>query len=235
MNQQSALHPTAADQAVAGLVRACGLEPRAAETLHTLIGAIERYPAGAVVSSAAPAPRLKWMLSGWVCELRVLPDGRRQIFSFGIPGDVVLSRPANALNPCSVAALTSVECVDVAQTLARAQDSDRAELWRAMNQALALNQERRYEDIMRLGRRSAIQRLADLLLELHDRLERIGLVENRGFHLPLTQEHLADALGLSVVHVNRSLKTLRTRNLATLRFGRVMGLEREGLEAICDF
>ena len=233
MLQPSATYKTPLDHALAGLVRGCGLSEACANALRELIGPIERYPAGAVVSSIAPAPRMKWILSGWVCELRVLPDGRRQIFSFAVPGDVVLSRPVNASNPCSVVALTSVECIDVAQTLARAKDADRTELWRAVNQALTLTHERRYEDIMRLGRRSAIQRLADLLLELHDRLEQIGMVENRGFHLPLTQEHLADALGLSVVHVNRSLKALRLQNLATFRFGRVTGLDREGLAALC--
>jgi CRP-like cAMP-binding protein len=179
-----------------------------ADVFCELIGPIERYPAAAVVSSIAPAPRLKWILSGWTCEMRVLPDGRRQIFSFGIPGDPVLSRPVNAANPCAVVALTAVECIDVAQSLARAKEADRSEIWKAMDQALALAQERRYEDIIRLGRRSALQRLADLLLELHDRLDALGAVDERGFHLPLTQEHLADALGLSVVHVNRSLKTL---------------------------
>ncbi len=223
---------TTAQPAVLGLVRACGLSPTAAEALCELIGPIERYPAAAVVSSIAPAPRLKWIVSGWTCEMRVLPDGRRQIFSFSIPGDPVLSRPVNTPNPCAVVALTSVECIDVAQTLARAKDADRAEIWRAMNQALTLAQERRYEDIIRLGRRSALQRLADLLLELHDRLDKIGMVDERGFYLPVTQEHLADALGLSVVHVNRSLKALRLAGLATFRFGRVTQFDRQRLEEL---
>jgi len=233
MADQGATYKSAGHPAVEGLVRACGLPTATANTLVELVGPIERYPAAAVVSSIAPAPRLKWMLSGWTCEMRVLPDGRRQIFSFAVPGDPVLSRPVNAANPCSVVALTSVECIDVAQTLARAKDADRTEITKAMNHALNLAQERRYEDIIRLGRRSALQRLADLLLELHDRLEQIGLVDERGFHLPLTQEHLADALGLSVVHVNRSLKTLRLDGMATFRFGRVTHIDRAKLAQLC--
>jgi CRP-like cAMP-binding protein len=234
MSQLSPAYRAPIDHALAGLVGGCGLSPACAEVLKGLVGVIERYPAGAVVSSIAPAPRMKWIISGWVCELRVLPDGRRQIFSFAIPGDVVLSRPVNATNPCSVVALTAVECVDVAQVLARARESDRNELWQAMNKALTLSHERRYEDIMRLGRRSAIQRLADLLLELHDRLQLIGMTNGGAFQLPLTQEHLADALGLSVVHVNRSLKALRLERLATFRFGRVSALNPEGLQALCQ-
>jgi CRP-like cAMP-binding protein len=224
---------SAAQPALQGLLQGGGLSPAAADAFCELIGPIERYPAAAVVSSIAPAPRLKWILSGWTCEMRVLPDGRRQIFSFGIPGDPVLSRPVNAANPCAVVALTAVECIDVAQSLARAKESDRAEIWRAMDQSLALAHERRYEDIIRLGRRSALQRLADLLLELHDRLDALGAVDERGFHLPLTQEHLADALGLSVVHVNRSLKTLRLNGMATVRFGRVTNFDRRRLAELC--
>jgi len=229
MAQPSGTYKAQVHPAVDGLIHSSGLSTSAAATLCDVIGPIERYPAAAVVSSIAPAPRLKWILSGWTCEMRVLPDGRRQIFSFEIPGDPVLSRPVNASNPCSVVALTSVECIDVAQTLSRARESERTEISRAMNAALNLAQERRYEDIIRLGRRSALQRLADLLLEFHDRLDQIGLVDERGFYLPLTQEHLADALGLSVVHVNRSLKALRLGGMATFRFGRVTQFDRERL------
>lgn len=233
MPQAGGPYKSSAQPAVRGLMRTCGLSQTAADALCELIGPIERYPAAAVVSSIAPAPRLKWVLNGWTCEMRVLPDGRRQIFSFAIPGDPVLSRPVNAANPCAVVALTSVECIDVAQTLARAKEADRTEIWKAMNQALTLAQERRYEDIIRLGRRSALQRLADLLLELHNRLDQIGMVDERGFYLPVTQEHLADALGLSVVHVNRSLKALRLNGMATFRFGRVTHFDRARLEELC--
>lgn len=233
MADQGGTYKASAQPAVEGLVRVAGLTSAAASSLSELVGPLERYPAAAVINSIAPTPRLKWILSGWCCEMRVLPDGRRQIFSFAVPGDPVLSRPINTANPCSVVALTSVECIDVAQTLARAKEADRIEISRAMNHALNLAQERRYEDIIRLGRRSALQRLADLLLELHDRLAEIGMVDERGFYLPLTQEHLADALGLSVVHVNRSLKTLRLDGLATFRFGRVSHIDRARLGELC--
>ena len=214
------------------LTRTCGLTASAAGALGGLIGSIDRYPAASVVSSIAAAARLKWILSGWTCEMRVLPDGRRQIFSFAMPGDAVLSRPVNAANPCTVVALTSVECIDVAQTLAGASEADRAEIWRAMDHALTLAKERRYEGIVRLGRRSALQRVADILLELHGRLDEIGMVDQRGFCLPLTQEHLADALGLSVVHLNRSLKGLRMNGMATFRFGRVTDFEARRLSLL---
>jgi CRP-like cAMP-binding protein len=230
---QAQIVPGALDQALHGLMRSAGLSDAGADILRASIGQVERYPAAAVVSSIAPSVRLKWVISGWACELRVLPDGRRQIFSFLLPGDVMMSRPVNATNPCSVVALTSLQCIDLAQSLTLAREAERAEVWRAVKQALHLMHERCYEDILRLGRRSAIERLADLLVELHDRLDNLGMVQDRSFFLPLTQEHLADALGLSAVHVNRALRTLRLRNLAVFRFGRVSGFDREGLLALC--
>jgi CRP-like cAMP-binding protein len=125
--------------------------------------------------------------------------------------------------------LTSVDCIDVVQTLARAKEGERVAIWQAMNKAVGLASERRYEDVVRLGRRSARQRLADLLLELYDRLDQIGMVNERGFYMPLTQDHLADALGLSVVHVSRSLKILRLQGGVTVRFNRVSQVDRARL------
>src|SRR3954471_9855683 len=81
-------------RAVSGLVRAGELEPRSTEGLFALELDAERYGPGAVIAPAgagvmgAPPP-MKWLLDGWICEVRVLPNGQRQIFSFAIPGDVV--------------------------------------------------------------------------------------------------------------------------------------------------
>ena len=232
MPQPSGTSKTPAYPAVEGLIRNAGLSRSGAESFCELIRIVERYPANSVVSSATSGPSVKWILSGWTCEVRVLSDGRRQIFSFGLPGDPVLARPVNASSPCIVMALTNVECIDVAQTLARAKEPDRPEFSQAINNAVFQAQERRYEDIIRLCRRSALQRLADLFVELYDRLDAVGLVDERGFFMPLTQEHLADTLGLSVVHVNRSLKALRLEGLATFRFGRVSKINRERLAEV---
>lgn len=220
------------DRAIMGLTRLCGLQEEGARVLRSFVAPTERYPAARLINTVASAPRPKLILSGWACELRALEDGRRQIFWFALPGDVVLSRPANAANPCALLALTTVECIDVVRTLSRATEPGRHDLSRAINQALQLAHERRYEQAIRLGLRSADKRVADLLLELHDRLKNLDLVENGAFPIALSQEHLADALGLSTVHVNRRLRTLRTKKLATVRFGRVSGFNREGLASL---
>jgi CRP-like cAMP-binding protein len=217
------------DRAILGLTRSCDLGEAGAKILRSANAPTERYPAATLIASIAP-PRPKLILGGWACELRAIKDGRRQIFSFLLPGDVVVSRPPNA-NNCALLALTAVECLDVERTLSQAKDPGRQELSEAIDRALQITRERHYNHAIRLGRRSAVERVGDLLLELYDRLEALDMVEDGSFPIALTQEHFADALGLSTVHVNRRLRTLRTKKLATFRFGRVSGFNRDGLAA----
>ena len=223
-------------RAISGLVRTGDLEPRSAEGLFELDLETERYAPGAVIGGASAGatgepPAMKWLLDGWLCEARVLPSGQRQIFSFGIPGDVI-ELPQSPVSR-AVVAITAVECVDVTGLLTPpAVQAD--DLLEAMLRAVALATARRYEHLSRLGRRSAVVRLASLLVELHDRLHQIGLVKGDEFALPLRHEELADALGLSPVHVTRCLKILRQKDLMTMKFRRVTGFDRAELETLCN-
>jgi CRP-like cAMP-binding protein len=223
-------------RAISGLVRAGDLEPRSVEGLFALDLDVERYPSGAVIgeataSTTGEAPPMKWLLEGWACEARILASGQRQIFSFAIPGDVI-ELPASPVSR-AVVAVTAVECVDVADLLTRpVVHAD--DVLDAMARAVALASARRYEHLSRLGRRSAIVRLASLLVELHDRLDLVGMVRAEEFALPLRHEELADALGLTPVHITRCLKTLRQRGLMTMKFRRVTGFRRAELEKLCD-
>lgn len=217
-------------RAISGLTRAGELEPRLAEGLGALDLEAERYGPGSVISATGAAPHMKWLLDGWACEARVLSTGQRQIFSFAIPGDVVQLPVATASR--AVVALTAVECIDAAELLSQVDHRD--DVLAAMLRAVALATARRYEHLSRLGRRSALVRLASLLVELHDRLDQVGLVHGREFALPLRHDELADALGLSPVHITRCLKTLRQRGLMTMKFRRVTGFERDGLEKLCS-
>ena len=87
----------------------------------------------------------------------------------------------------------------------------------------------------RLGRQTGYERTAHLLLELGDRLAAAGLGDGRRFPMPLTQESLADALGLSVVHVNRILQQLRRERLIELRSGEAVLIERDLLVGVADY
>jgi CRP-like cAMP-binding protein len=88
---------------------------------------------------------------------------------------------------------------------------------------------------VRLGRQTACGRFAHLMLELSGRLARLGLVSGDSFAMPLTQEVLADALGLSVVHVNRTVQLLRREGLLDIRGGMVSLLQPERLRALASW
>jgi CRP-like cAMP-binding protein len=193
----------------------------------------ERFTAGdELVAEGAAAVRPRLVLSGWACRQRVLPDGRRQIFSLILPGDGVglvrRGRPALA----TIAAVTALETMDAEPLLEAARRGDAPGAARALSVAERTEQALLLDHMVRLGRQTAYERMAHLLLELQHRLEIVGLGDSQRFPLPLTQEVLADALGLSIVHVNRTLQQLRREGLIELRSGVAILLQREALAAI---
>lgn len=144
------------------------------------------------------------LLDGWAARVRNLADGRRAIMNFLLPGDLI----GNCDHDHPIAASTVVALTRVAVCPAppRGQSPalDRAyKLSRATEEAYLLAQ------ITRLSRLNAHDRLADLLLELLERLGAAGLAPNGRYDFPMTQEIVGDALGLSTVHVNRTLQQVR--------------------------
>ena len=91
------------------------------------------------------------------------------------------------------------------------------------------------EHLIDVGRRSALERMAHFLRELLTRLEVIGLGDDHSFHMPLTQELIGDALGLSVPHVNRTLRQLRDDELVSIEEHMVIIKDVEALSALADF
>lgn len=144
------------------------------------------------------------MVRGWAARTRCLEDGRRQIVNFVLPGDLVgfsdLDRP---LAPSTVVALTDGAWCHAPDPECSPALSRAYAIGRAIEEAHLLGQ------ITRLGRLSADERIQDLLLELMERLELAGLAQDGRYAIPLTQEMLADALGLTPVHVNRMLQQAR--------------------------
>ncbi|MBO9498078.1 MAG: Crp/Fnr family transcriptional regulator [Novosphingobium sp.] len=156
------------------------------------------------------------IVSGWAARARLLADGRRQLISFLIPGDLIGNcghkRP---LAVSTVLALTAVSSADLTHCQTHAL-KEAYEVSRAIEEAHLLAQ------ITRLGRLSALERLADLFLELYERLALAGLAADGRFALPLTQEIVADALGLTSVHLSRTLQLARRRGEFEWRDGRVV-------------
>jgi CRP-like cAMP-binding protein len=156
------------------------------------------------------------ILSGFAIRNNHSPDGRRQITAFHIPGDFAdlhsfLLRPIDdgvaALTTCTVATVQHSDLKEITKTypyLTRV-------LWFSTLIDAAVHR----AWITTLGRMEARQRLAHFMCELHDRLASVGMAKDGEFELPITQEELGDAFGISTVHVNRMLQDLRTDGLIT--------------------
>jgi CRP-like cAMP-binding protein len=182
----------------------------------------------AVDEAVAQAPKDQGkpvvIATGWAAAVAHLEDGRRQIVSLFLPGDVL--DPAYELeNGIEPLAMTTVRTMDAA-TLAAALDAEPNAAVRPLSEAWASARRdarcRLVRHVVRLGRLSAHERTADLILELHRRLQRAGVADERGMPLPLTQEMMADHLGLSVVHMNRTLQQLRRDGLIVNRGGQMV-------------
>ncbi len=188
--------------------------------------------------------RPTFILSGWACRQRLLPDGRRQIFSILIPGDAVgFCADPSPISTASAVALTKVTLATVEPlsggSPAAAPPSNRAQdLWGFADHmwlSACLEEGLLLDHIVRLGRQTAYERTAHLLLELYWRLALIGQADERGFTMPLTQEVLADFLGLSIVHVNRTLQQLRRERLIEISGSKVLLLDAAQLTGIADY
>jgi CRP-like cAMP-binding protein len=171
------------------------------------------------------------MLNGWAGWVRMLPDGRRQILRLLLPGDVGPS--ARGVTPdCAVVALTRSRTAVIG--LADAPDLPRRQRIAEALRRLAQEEEADlFGQLVRLGRLSAYERTAHLMLSLFMRLQRAGEASGDTMDMPLTQEVLGDVLGLSVVHVNRTLKQLREEGLIVCRGGKTRVPAPEALAAAC--
>jgi CRP-like cAMP-binding protein len=197
------------------------------------------HPAGAVLlqqGEAVLGPHL--LTSGWAWRTRTLPSGRQQVFAIVLPGDFMglCWRPSpRALS--STVALTSVQTCDMAglKSVMTGRGENHHGLWEALTLASRHDEMRLLDQVVRLGQQSAIERVASLMLELHSRLSIVGMTDGHEFQMPLTQEHLAATLGMSLVHVNRTVQLLRKEGLAEIGSGRAALLEPERLRSLSSF
>lgn len=175
------------------------------------------------------------IMAGWACRMRQLADGRRQIIELLAPGDMVGVTPG--LEAVSeVMALTPVKAVE-ADELRRGGTTDEARpaIRKAVTAAARTSELFTVHAMVRLGRQTAYERIAHLLLELDWRLTHRGLSTNSTFKLPLTQEVIGDVLGLSVVHVNRTLQQMRREKVLEFMLGQVRLLQPLVLKKAAEF
>jgi CRP-like cAMP-binding protein len=217
--------------------RLAALAPLGADEIAALVDAAassQRVPAHReIVAEGQPAVRPSIVLSGWACRVRLFSDGRRQILSLLLPGDLIgMCRQREPLAATSIVALTAV-------TLCRAPAPREAAAGTGLAEAYllsgALEEFYLFRHIARIGRLSAYERLLDWMLEVRERLALACLASDDRVPLPLTQEALADALGLTSVHVNRMLQLMRREGVIELTGGMVRLHDIQRLCQLVDY
>ena len=173
------------------------------------------------------------ILEGFACRYKTLADGQRQIMAFLVPGDIcdlhvailgAMDHGIGTLSACTVAFIP--------QTTVAVLTENHPAIIRALWWNTLVDEGILREWLVSMGRRAADKQMAHLFCELLVRLESVGLAKDNGFEFPLTQEELADALGLSPVHTNRVLTQLRDDGLIRLSGKRLDILD---LDRLCTY
>lgn len=176
------------------------------------------------------------LLDGIMCRYKDLSEGQRQITELHVSGDFAdlhsftlkrLDHSVMALTPCRAAIVPHESLERITERLPHLTRL----YWFTTNMDAAIHRE--WE--VSLGRRTAISRVAALFCEMKVRLEVVGLTDGMSYDLNLTQTDLAECVGLTPIHVNRTLKELREQQLVQFRSGRVTIHDWEGLATVAEF
>jgi len=196
-------------------LRACGLFKPISPNELGAINEIKRehiaLKAGAeIIRAGDSSPEIYTLYAGWAFRFKMLPDGRRQILNFLLPGDLIgLQAAMFDAAQHGIEALTDVQLCLL----------PRRKVWGLFGEMpglafdvawLGSREESHVDDnLTSAGRRTALERTAALIIVLYKRSRALGLVAGATLAWPLTQQHIADALGMSLVHTNKTLARLR--------------------------
>ena len=176
------------------------------------------------------------ILEGFACRYKFTRTGKRQIFAFHTPGDIpdiltlhlkTMDHSLGTITPCRLGFIQHEHLNDLLAEHPRLTDV----FWRDTLIDAAIFR----EWMLGIGRRSARTRIAHLFCEMVTRLDAVGLRDGDTIPLPITQTELGDALGLSTVHVNRTLQDLRSAGLVEWQGGVMTVLDWENLKAAGEF
>ncbi len=199
-------------------------------------GELKLKAGGTLLHEGDVTDYLYTLLSGWMFRYKSLPDGRRQVLKFVLPGDFV-GLQASVFHEAqhTIEALSdAVLCV-----------FPRKKLWSLYSSQpglgfdvtwLAAREEKMLDDnLLSIGRRTALERMAYLIMHLYRRAKELKLVTDMAFFTPVNQQHLADTLGLSLVHTNKTVRKLHDRGVISWRDRFLTIKNEEGLAAIANY
>ncbi len=176
------------------------------------------------------------MIEGWACRYKILPSGTRQVLAFLMPGDAcdlhigLLAEMDHSIQTITPARVATIERVDMDELMRR-----RPAIAKAMYIAQLVDEGTMRAWITSMGRRTSIERVAHLMCELYLRARDIAMTGEATLMLPLSQVLLADALGMTSVHINRVLKDLRIAGAMTLHRGSLEVSDPDKLVRIAGF
>jgi CRP-like cAMP-binding protein len=207
------------------------------QALIHMIGPPRQFPRHSdIVQDGSSPDCCTLLMSGFACRYKLLPDGGRQIHAFQIPGDLLdmysfilgyTDHAIGALTSCDVAVISHRELQQVIALFPRISRA----LWREslIDGAIAR------EWLTGLGRRDAHARIAHLICEQYYRMKAVGLAANGILEFPVTQTEIGDALGLSTVHVNRTMKVLSRTRLISYHNHQIAILDWQALQTAGQF
>jgi len=176
------------------------------------------------------------LLEGWACRYKTLPDGRRQMLALFIPGDVgdvhasILSQMDH-----SIGAITAVKVAEVSREELEQLMAEHPRVRQGLLRDELVTVAVQREWTLNVGQRTAYERISHFLCEIFFRLRAVGLTDGHSCDFPLTQGDIADATGLTAVHVNRTLQDLRREGVLELQ-GRKLSIPNlDALMGACSF
>lgn len=173
---------------------------------------------------------------GWLFRYKILHNGDRQIVDFILPGQIFglqacfFKASLYSIATVTAASVSSIPLEVIDNVFEQNPQLAKALFWSAVCEAAIVG-----EHLVDTARRSAYERVSHLLLELFVRLKSVGRTDGQSFSMPLTQELIGDALGLTTVHVNRTLRALREDRLIEMSNKSVTILDFDALSLLCDF
>ena len=179
---------------------------------------------------------VRLVMEGVACRYKLLTNGNRSIMAVLIPGDfcdlqgAILGRMDHA-----ICALTPCRIVRIPRSTIEEWTERRPRINRALWWSALVDEGILRAWLANVGARWGVERIAHLFCELRVRMQTVGLVTEDGYSLPLTQQHLGDTVGLSIVHVNRVLRQLRECGAVSFKNGRVKIDDLEQLSLIAGF